>query len=102
MKFAGLWGLGFYFLNARFCSEKHFWDEISFKLKNGQDSMASTYLYMPLDQIVVYFFLLKKTTHFAFFRGKRRRFKDNTNAFLALFGVHFSGPLLTIKLHVLP
>ena len=40
---------------------------------------------------------LAETTHFAFFGGKRRRIKDNKNAFLARFGVHFSCAIFDYK-----
>ena len=39
-----------------------------------------------------------ETTHFPFFGGKRRRIKDNKNAFLAHFEVQFFWAVLTIKL----
>ena len=42
---------------------------------------------------------LAGTTHFAFFRvGQEEEVGATKNAFLARFGVHFSGLFLTIKL----
>ena len=55
-------------------------------------------LYIYAFRSICCLLFLAETTRFAFFGGKRRRIKDNKNAFLARFGVHFSGPFLTIFL----
>ena len=47
------------------------------------------YIYIYAFRPICCLLFLAEKTHFAYFGGKRRRFKDNKNACLARFGVHF-------------